>query len=110
MKDKRLNNDIKAFIRSRLTGYLVDENDLEAATEILFKKSGGNFLYIVSMVGKLEGDRKWTIAELRGRPDGLDGMYREYFERILESEQETVPYDVGKVSRRCSSKMKQYLA
>ena len=98
LKDERHNNDVKASIRSKLTGHLANENDLKAATEILFDKSESSFVYMVSMVADFQGDKKWTIAELEDRPKGLDGMYREYFLRILKPKQEEVTYNVDKVS------------
>ena len=98
LKDERHNNDVKASIRSKLTGHLANENDLDDATEILFNKSEYNFVYLVSMVADFEGDKKWTIEELEDKPDGLDSMYCVYFARILEPKQEDVPYNIEKVS------------
>ena len=99
MEDKRHLDDLKAFIRSKLRGHLVNENDLDEATELLFKKSGGYFVYIASIAAMFEGDKKWTMAELKALPDGLDGVYCDYFARILEPNQEAVPYLVDKVSK-----------
>ena len=98
MEDPRHSNDIEDFISSRLTGYLADENDLEAATKILFEKSESSFVYMVSMVADFQGGKKWTIAELKDRPNGLDGKYREYFLRILDQKPADVPYNIEKVS------------
>ena len=99
LKDERHNNDIRAFIRSKLTGHLANENDLDDATEILFNKSEGTFVYMISMVADFEGDKKWTIAELKKKPHGLDNVYREFFAIILNQKQEKeIPYKVEKVS------------
>ena len=98
MEDERHLDDLKVYIRSKLSGSLVNENDLDDATEMLFKKSTGSFVYMASMVASFEGDKKWTITELKGLPDGLDGVYRDNFARLLEPKQEAVPYDVSKVS------------
>ena len=98
MEDKRHGNDVEAFIRSTLTGQLVNENDLDEATAMIFKKSGGYFVYVASMVTEFEGDRKWTLAELEKLPDGLDGIYCDYFARILEPNEGDVPYIIDKVS------------
>ena len=106
MKDERHNNDIRAFIRSKLTGHLANENDLDDATEILFNKSGRTFVYMISMVADFKGGKKWTIAELEDKPDGLDGMYCEYFASTLEPKQPEVPCNIRKVSQRCGSEMR----
>ena len=98
MEDKRHGNDVEAFIRSTLTGQLVNENDLDEATAMIFKKSGGYFVYVASIVAMFEGDRKWTLAELEKLPDGLDGIFCDNFARIFEPNQEDVPYVIGKVS------------
>ena len=98
LKDETHSDVIKDLIRSKVTGYLVDEDDLEAATKILHNKSGGNFVYIALMVADFQGDKKWTIEELEDKPDGLDSMYCVYFARILEPKQEDVPYNIEKVS------------
>ena len=104
MKDERHNNDIRAFIRSKLTGHLANENDLDDATEILFNKSGRTFVYMISMVADFKGDKKWTIAELKKMPHGLDNVYREFFAIILDRKQEEdVTYNIDKVSQRCGS-------
>ena len=105
MGDQRHLDDLKAFIRSKLRGHLVNDNDLKEATELLFKKSGGYFVYIASIAAMFEGDRKWTMAELECLPDGLDGVYRDYFARILEVKQKDVLYDVDKVSKWCGNVM-----
>ena len=96
--DKRHHVDLRVFISSNLTGHLENESDLEDATEMLFRKSGGYFVYIASIAAMFEGDKKWTLAELNALPDGLDGVYCDYFARILEPNQEAVPYLVDKVS------------
>ena len=98
MEDERHLDDLKIYICSKLSGHLVNENDLDGATEMLFKKSEGSFVYMASMVASFAGEKKWTIAELKGLPDGLDGVYCANFARILEPKQEAVPYNVGKVS------------
>ena len=98
MEDVRNHDDAKAFIRSKVTGHLADENDLDDAVELIFNKSGGYFVYIASIAAMFEGDKKWTMAELKALPDGLDGVYCDYFARILEPNQEAVPYLVDKVS------------
>ena len=109
MGDKRHLDDLRAFIRSILSGHLVNENDLDDAVELLFKKSEGYFVYMASIAAKFEGDRKWTMAELKCLPDGLDGIYCDNFARILEPKQDAVPYDVSKVSEQSCSVMMQYL-
>ena len=68
--------------------------------ELLFKKSGGYFVYIASIAAMFEGDKKWTLAELECLSDGLDGVYCDYFARILGPSQEAVPYLIDKVSKR----------
>ena len=98
MEDPRHKNDIEDFITSKLTGHLANENDLKAATEILFVKSESSFVYMVSMVADFQGGKKWTIAELEDKPDGLDGMYCEYFASTLEPKQPEVPCNIRKVS------------
>ena len=98
MEDERHGNDVNDFIRSNVTGHLVNESDLDKATEIIFKKSGGYFVYVASIVAMFEGDRKWTLAELEKLPDGLDGIYCDYFARILEPNEGDVPYIIDKVS------------
>ena len=98
MEDERHGGDLRAFIRSNVTGHLVDENDLDQATELLFDKSGGYFVYMASIAANFEGDKKWTIAELKALPDGLDGVYCDNFARIMEPNQKAVPYDADKVS------------
>ena len=62
------------------------------------------------MVANFQGERKWKMVELEKLPEGLDGKYCDYFARILEPKQTTVPYDVSKVSKRYCSVMMQYLA
>ena len=98
MEDERHGGDLRAFIRSNVTGHLVDENDLDQATELLFDKSGGYFVYMASIAANFEGDKKWTVAELKALPDGLDGVYCDYFARILQQNQDDVPHDIGMVS------------
>ena len=95
--DKRHHVDLRVFISSNLTGHLENESDLEDATEMLFRKSGGYFVYMASMVANFQGERKWKMVELEKLPEGLDGKYCDYFARILEPKQTTVPYDVSKV-------------
>ena len=107
--DKRHLDDLRAFIRSILTGQLVNESDLDEAEGILFEKSGGYFVYIASIVAMFEGEKKWTIAELQDLPDGLDGIYCDNFARILEPSQEDVPYVIDKVSKWYCSVVTQYL-
>ena len=109
MGDKRHDKDLDGFIRSRLTGQLDDVNDLDDATKMLFKKSTGSFVYMASMVASFEGDKKWTITELEGLPHGLDGVYCDYFARILEPNQDDVPYAIGEVSKSYYSVVTQYL-
>ena len=95
----RHSDDIKAFIVSKLTGYLADGNDLNDAMECLFEKSGGSFVYIVSVADKFEGDKRWTNEELEKMPHGLDNVYRGLFALILNQRQEKeIPYNVDKVS------------
>ena len=94
---------VKAFICSKVTGHLVNENDLGDAVELIFKKSGGYFVYIASIAGNFDGDKKWTMAQLEGMPDGPDGFYCEYFARILEQDQKDVPYLIDKVSMQYDS-------
>ena len=94
----RNHDDAKAFIRSKVTGHLANENDLDDAVELIFNKSGGYFVYIASIAGNFDGDKKWTMAQLEGMPDGPDGFYCEYFARILEQKEEDVPYLIDKVS------------
>ena len=105
MGDKRNDADLKAYIRTRVTGHLVDEKYLDDAIEMLFKKSAGNFLYMASIAANFEGDKKWTIAELKALPDGLDGFYCENFARILKPKLGALPHDADKVSKWCSSVM-----
>ena len=98
MEDVRNLVDVKAFICSKVTGHLADENDLYDAVELIFKKSGGYFVYMASIAGNFEGDKKRTMADLEGLSDGPDGVYCRYFARILENKQEDVTHLVDKVS------------
>ena len=67
--------------------------------ECLFEKSGGKFVYIVSVADKFEGDKRWTIGELKKMPHGLDSMYRELFALMLNQKQKKdVTYNIDKVS------------
>jgi hypothetical protein len=80
---ERSAGDLEAFVSVRLTAVLDARpapNGKITAAE-LTKRADGNFLYATWV---LNGLASGEITDLTQLPNGLNGLYREYIERLLE--------------------------
>lgn len=90
--EQRNQKDIRQYVKERLgsdeklamkavrldTGYIT-----ENVVETIVRKSEGNFLYTRFLLDTIAGDKR-SLTELEGLPEGLDGLYFESLQRVVQ--------------------------
>ena len=77
-------SDVRGYFEMQLTDYLNNRDDKEAVLSQLVKKSEGIFLYAKTVVDEIKADRI-TLDDFEKFPEGLTGIYMEYFNRIFDT-------------------------
>ncbi|CAK9019244.1 Uncharacterized WD repeat-containing protein alr3466 [Durusdinium trenchii] len=88
LDDERNMDDLRRYLSTRVQPYLRDPGELAKAVDVLADAAQGLFLYAYFVEEKLAADFEPGTLELRNVasvfPSGIDGMYREYFLRLLK--------------------------
>lgn len=83
--DKRVNDnetDIKGYFRENLKSILPSGKKGDDILSLLAQKSNGLFLYAKNVIESIK-DKKLDISQVDSFPEGLTGIYLEYFDRIF---------------------------
>lgn len=83
--DSRINDnetDIKGYFYEHLKSILPSGKKGEAILSVLVQKSNGLFLYAKNVIESIK-DNKLEISQVNSFPEGLTGIYLEYFDRIF---------------------------
>lgn len=84
--DKNVNDnesDIKGYLAKQLTGLLPTGKKGERILSVLTHKSDGLFLYAKNIADSIK-EKKLDINHVDSFPEGLTGIYLEYFDRIFD--------------------------
>ena len=76
--DKRHEEDLRLHLRHLLRHRMRPE-DLERGMNLLFQRSEGVFVYIAQVEARLCSAASVSMDDLAEFPEGLDGLYSEYF-------------------------------
>ena len=84
--DKENTDDMRVLLRSRLEKLhtMASASDVDAGTELLLRKSEGQFIYTKYIFHDLAG-RAWTVDEMERLPSGLEGMYRHIMTTLCDA-------------------------
>eukprot|EP00935_MAST-01C_sp_MAST-1C-sp1_P001661 g1661.t1 len=77
--DPRNLDDLNSYLRQELEASSLPATELEGATKKLAAKTGGRFIYarfVVDMIRR-------GLADIGSLPDGLEGVYEDYLERLF---------------------------
>jgi hypothetical protein len=92
-EDERHEEDLRIFIRSKVLIYdnqsiLEYDDQVEAAVELLMRKSEARFIYISYIMDYLQTSKmEYILEKLKDiLPAGLDGAYVLYFQRIRNAD------------------------
>lgn len=83
--DRRINDnetDIKGYFYEHLKDILPSGKKGEAILTILVQKSNGLFLYAKNVIESIK-ENKLELSQVNSFPEGLTGIYLEYFDRIF---------------------------
>lgn len=89
LSDSRFNDneaDIRGYFSIHLKDYLPSGKQQEHILDSLTQKSQGIFLYAKNVIEDIISN-KLSIYDIDSFPDGLTGIYYDYFERIFREEQ-----------------------
>ena len=79
--------DLRVVLRSRLEKRqnMASASDVDAGTELLLRKSKGQFIYTKYIFQDLNDRPAWTLVEMEDLPSGLDGMYRHIMTTLCDA-------------------------
>ena len=86
--DKDNTDDLRLLLRSRLEKLktMALASDVDAGTELLLRKSEGQFIYTKYVFHELADRPAWTLDEMeRLLPSGLEGMYRHIMTTLCDA-------------------------
>ncbi|KAJ9527505.1 hypothetical protein QJQ45_025765 [Haematococcus lacustris] len=91
--DKQNQADMFDLLHRRLgQAQLVADSDLDAAAQLMLRKSSGQFIYTKYAFDDLAEQESWTLHEMEERlPSGLEGMYRRVLSTLEEALQTERP-------------------
>ncbi|GFH17743.1 WD_REPEATS_REGION domain-containing protein, partial [Haematococcus lacustris] len=91
--DKQNQADLLDLLQWRLgQAQLVADSDLDAAAQLMLRKSSGQFIYTKYAFDDLSEQATWTLHEMEARlPSGLEGMYRRVLSTLEEALQTERP-------------------
>ncbi|KAL6759842.1 hypothetical protein V8C86DRAFT_1227862 [Haematococcus lacustris] len=91
--DKQNQADMLDLLHWRLgQAQLVADSDLDAAAQLMLRKSSGQFIYTKYAFDDLSEQATWTLQEMEARlPSGLEGMYRRVLSTLEEALQTERP-------------------
>ena len=80
-------DDMRVLLRSRLEKLqtMASASDVDAGTELLLKKSEGQFIYTKYIFHDLADRPAWTVGEMERLPSGLEGMYRHIMTTLCDA-------------------------
>ncbi|GFH09405.1 WD_REPEATS_REGION domain-containing protein [Haematococcus lacustris] len=92
-EDKQNQADMLDLLQWRLRqAQLVADSDLDAAAQLMLRKSSGQFIYTKYAFDDLAEQATWTLQEMEARlPSGLEGMYRRVLSTLEEALQTERP-------------------
>ena len=85
--DKENTDDMRVLLRSRLEKLhtMASASDVDAGTELLLRKSEGQFIYTKYIFHDLADRPAWTVGEMERLPSGLEGMYRHIMTTLCDA-------------------------